>query len=721
MDDKKLEKYDSIPGLIQLVIFFQIFTNIVVLFNIPYLRQIIGFLYLTFIPGLVIVKVFNLSQKNILETLILAIGLDIAFLLFVGLLLNELLPIFGLASPLSTNSLLIAFNIITMAFIILLYYKKTNVSDLTNIIKLSDFPIKSIVFIIIIPLLSILGVAFVNGMNNNSILLLMLVFITIFISMSVLKNEILPPKLYLVAILAITFALIFHIAMITNYFLGWDFHSEYQVFELVNNKGFWDSTLTSVDENIAKGYSMLSVTILPTIYSKIIDINGTIIFKLLYPLMLALIPMVLYIFYSERMDKKIAYLSILFFISNLTFFGVDGFSAKQIVGEFFYVLLFMVIMKNDINAPKKWLLFTLFGIAMIISYYSLAYILLFFIFLPYLILTKSQFMSTSKKSVDIYMLFTFFVVTFTWYTYSNSSAQMNNLKVIVEQIVMNFGRDFFDISTRSTTVLRGIGLSQTTSFLHQIGSLVFYVSELLILIGFIKMFFTRKNKEDPIHLDKEYYIFASLNLIILFLCIAIPNFARFFRAERFYQTALIFLAPFFVLGGNTLFQFFLRIKKQTVATNLILIILVPFLLFQTGFIYEVTDDYNYSLPLSMYRMDRITLSSRIIDAKEVTAASWLSNRMNHSNGLVYGDFISTLKVLTSYGMLSTENFRDLSNTTRFTGKINYIYLREVNTLENKIIGANGSWNSTDVFPLVENRNNIYSNGASKIFFWGMGN
>ena len=200
------------------------------------------------------------------------------------------------------------------------------------------------------------------------------------------------------------------------------------------------------------------------------------------------------------------------------------------------------------------------------------------------------------------------------------------------------------------------------------------------------------------------------------MCIVIPNFARFFRAERFYQISLLFLAPFFVHGGSIFFKFFLRRKNILLTMNLILIVLIPLFLFETGFFYEMTGDSSYSLPLSMYRMDKVSLYYRIIDKKEIDAAVWLSDNMNRSNSLVYGDSISTLRVLTSYGMLNGENYRELTNTTKFESNINYVYLREVNTEENTIIAENGSWNLSDILPLMKGHSTIYSNGPDKIYF-----
>ena len=710
--DESLIKVNIVPFIVKVIILFQIFTNILVVIDIPYARQIFGFIYLTFIPGLVFLLAFKLWQGDYLETLLISIGLDIALLLFIGLLVNELLPIFNFNYPLSTEPLLIVLNIFVIASCLII----SKIDD-KNILKFSipSINIKPLVFIMVIPALSILGDVVVNNDGTNKLLFLMLALVALFMSISIINKKFLPNNLYALAIFAITFALIFHTSLITNYLIGWDYQSEYQVFKLVDNRAIWDYSFTSSDVNIAKGYSMLSVTILPTIYSKVAAIDGTTIFKVFYSLLLSLIPLCLYKFYSERMKNKISLLAIFFLISNLTFFSIEGFSATQIVGEFFYVLIFLIILKNNITPSKKWLFFVLFSSALVISYYSLSYILLFFLFLPYFIVSELSTFKILRKYITLEMLLLFFIITFTMYIYSNSSIQVLNLGTILQQIYLNFGKDFFNLAARSATVLSGLGLSQASSFLHLVGRIFFYVAEFFILIGFAKILLFKNNDED-FQIDREYVIFALLNLVILIMCIVIPNFARFFRAERFYQISLLFLAPFFVHGGSIFFKFFLRRKNILLTMNLILIVLIPLFLFETGFFYEMTGDSSYSLPLSMYRMDKVSLYYRIIDKKEIDAAVWLSDNMNRSNSLVYGDSISTLRVLTSYGMLNGENYRELTNTTKFESNINYVYLREVNTEENTIIAENGSWNLSDILPLMKGHSTIYSNGPDKIYF-----
>jgi uncharacterized membrane protein len=99
-----------------LILILLIATDFAVLLNIPFLRQLFGFLFLTIIPGILILQVLKLNKIGSTEKFVLSVGLSISFLMLFGLLINNLSLSLGYESPLSTHSILISFN---LAFIVL--------------------------------------------------------------------------------------------------------------------------------------------------------------------------------------------------------------------------------------------------------------------------------------------------------------------------------------------------------------------------------------------------------------------------------------------------------------------------------------------------------------------------------------------------------------------------------------------------------------------------
>jgi len=705
----KIMEKKSLSPLISTILTFQLLTDLVVILDIAYARQIIAFVYLTFVPGYAVLKVLKLDKGDFYESLLFTVGLSIALLMFVGLFLDLLLPIFGMNAPLTTMVLLGAMNAIVVPSCLAIHFRGIHVRWANHFF---DYP--SLLFMII-PLLGICGTLFVNYSGNNVILLIMLAVIAGLIVTGTVWRKILPEKIYPLAILVMAVALVFHSALVTNYLFGYDVHSEYNVFKQTDSAAYWNPTFSSVDDRIGKGHDMLSSTILPVIYSKIAAIQGTWLMKILFSLILSFVPLALYKLYSLKLRKEVAFFAAFFVMANFTFFGTDGFPTKQMVGEFYYVLLFFVLLKNEISNAQRSFFFVLFGASLVVSHYSMSYIFLLLISITWVLVAGMRHFNigpriTSRLSSSLILIF--FTTSFAWYIFTSTSAPFDAIVKVGEQVSQSFFVDFFNPLARTPTVLRGLGVAQSVSFGHQIGQIFFYAAELLIIVGVAIMMIKKENAK----FGHEYAILSVLNLMILVMAIVLPNFARYFRMERFYQVSLLFLAPFFVLGGEAVFDFITRRKHQALALKLILIVLIPFFLFETGFIYEVTRDYSYSIPLSNYRMDLLSKYDRIVDGKEVVAANWLLVNSVSSKTLVYGDYISTYKVLTSYALMSGETLRELLNTTQFTSGSNYVYLREVNTICDVMRSQFFNWNTSDVQWILNNQSLIYSNKDSMIFF-----
>ena len=70
------------------ILLIQSIVYVTVLLDVPVARQIIGFLYLTFIPGIIIIKLLKIDELDRLEMVLFSIGLSVAFLMLAGLSIN---------------------------------------------------------------------------------------------------------------------------------------------------------------------------------------------------------------------------------------------------------------------------------------------------------------------------------------------------------------------------------------------------------------------------------------------------------------------------------------------------------------------------------------------------------------------------------------------------------------------------------------------------------
>ena len=110
------------------ILLYILITDLSIILNIPVFRQVLGFTFLAFVPGLLILYILKLDRLGPIEKTVCSIGLSVSFSMFVGLLINLVYPFFSYSTPLSTNSLLTSFSVITLILTIIAYLRNRDTS-----------------------------------------------------------------------------------------------------------------------------------------------------------------------------------------------------------------------------------------------------------------------------------------------------------------------------------------------------------------------------------------------------------------------------------------------------------------------------------------------------------------------------------------------------------------------------------------------------------------
>lgn len=503
--------------VLQIAVYFVIYADILIA------RMIVCFLYLLFVPGFVILKVLSLKTPDASEKILFSVGLSIAFLMFIGVAINGIGKIF-FNNPLSLNLLILSINTVLLfvAFIV----NRQPSSNVTNSIRLelSKYLFLTLLCISLL-LLGSYGIFIVNYSGNSYFILLLIVAISIIISVVFAKENIFPLNFYPFLLLIIFLCTLLFVAtsysLVTPYITGsGDQWLEYFTFRSTGN--FWYSQL----QTNSPFYSMLSITILPAIFSTITAMDTSFLFKLLYPLVASFVAIGAYKLYQTQTDNKTAFLATFFLITISIGKGMGP--SRQEIAELFYVLLFLILLKKDIAPPKKTLLLIVFGVALILSHYSLTYLFLLtmiasFVILIFLDYSKTGQIRGFQEKIPLTFIVVVSVCSFAWYVFINGSAAFKPLTDMVSTVVSNLNQ-FFNPSSRGTA-LEGLGLVQTTSIYNSISSALFILTEFLMLLGFISLLI---GKNKSLRFSIEYKIFASLNMAIIVINILLPRIADTF-------------------------------------------------------------------------------------------------------------------------------------------------------------------------------------------------
>jgi uncharacterized membrane protein len=308
-------------------------------------------------------------------------------------------------------------------------------------------------------------------------------------------------------------------------------------------------------------------------------------------------------------------------------------------------------------------------------------------------------------------------LSFAWYIFTAQGAIFDIVTETSNHIYRNLTTEFFNPESRGATVLTGLGVLGPPTYIHLIGRMFFYTTVFLMIVGFITLLI----EQNGMNADREVLrVIVSLNMVILLMTIIVPNLATTFGMKRFYVITLVFMAPFCIFGGEKILTSLHKLKmpsprKEYSALILLVTVLIPFFLFQSGFVYEVSKVESWVVPLSRFRMPPREVAERILFETEVFGAKWLSTYRDE-NFIVYADYVSKSHVLTSYGSIYYYWMADLSNATTIIDSESFVYLRRLNIVYGRWEGDyTNYYNTSDISNLLSMQNNIYSNGECDIY------
>jgi uncharacterized membrane protein len=681
MNNWEIKKFLTVVLAIQIVVWGLIGLDAIGL-RIPIVREFFGFIYLTFIPGILILRVLKLHKLDNIETLLYSVGLSVATLMLSGVFINTFYPLFGISGPFSIIPLIITISIIVLVLGILSYVRDKDFSD-PSFIDVNEVLSPPALFLCLVPFLSILGTYLFN-FYNSIILLMFLIFIIGIIALLIGFDKFIPKNLYPLAVFVIAISLLFSKSLISMYIWGWDIPYELYYSNLIVTNSIWDPAIGHYLN------AMLSIIIFAPIYSIVTNMSVVWVFKIIYSLLFSLVPLGMYQVVRKQSDNKIAFLSAFFFMSIYTFYAEMPQLARQEMAELFLVLLILLMISGDMNKLKRAILLIVFGFSLVVSHYALSYIYLFSLISAWLIVALMNipiFSRIENRAITSTFVLILTTLTLTWYMYVSSSCLFHALIHVHNHITSSIFTDF--LNPEKVEGLKVI-LTKIELPLHKVHKYLHLLSQFFIFVGVVTVMLKPKEMK----FKREYMAFSLVNLAICIATITIPYVGSTLNTSRVYHITLIFLAPFCVIGAITICKFFYKViripwtnEKRINSLKVFSIFLVILLLFSTEFIYIIAKDRTSTLG-----------DYPRFNEQEVLGAKWLNNV---KSGAIYADYYRTLLSTGFNGMAGRYIPEDSNKIERNA----YIIVGKYNIINNLIkIGPNRCINTSEI---TKNRDKIY--------------
>jgi len=515
-------------------------TDIAILLDIPVLRQILGFLCFITIPGLLIVYTLKLHEISFLKKLVLSVGLSLSFLIFVGLLINTLLPWFGYSQPLATTPLALCLSLAIVILGIIAYWRNKGVIQFTFIPKLSaDIKNKLLwpmLFPLLFPLLAVIGRNVMDTGGSNVILMALFLLISLYIILLMWQNKKIPQVTYPIAIGMISLTLLLSRTLMSNYLVGDDIYAEYRVFQMASQNLHW--SLAAWHSNVN---ASLSVSLLPAIFQSILKINPVYMYKVVFMLPISLIPIIGYVIYEKYMGRFYGFLASFFFIAQFPFMYLLTGHMRLGMALIPFSLVVMVLSDDQIAGLNKKILFLVFIFSTVVEYYVLPVILLFIMFVLWLVPKISKGSLGSQPISIISAVILPSLLIYFWWGQLTATALTDYIffsREVFVNLVNIFSEEVREIGVTIVYTLPPFSLPMQVPGMIQRSAFVF------VGIGVVSMLM---RKEQRVRFS-SYVTLSVASLILLVAIIVLPFVSIGYAGTRLYLQVLIVLAPAFIIG-----------------------------------------------------------------------------------------------------------------------------------------------------------------------------
>ena len=389
--------------VVALVIAAQVSAALVLTGICPFVLNVAAGLFLLIVLPVMLVhaKINWPDSIKPYEALVYSLAMVILGIMVVGLLINQVLPLVGVARPLDrvpvTATLLIALTALAGWRI-----KRWRLYDGHCVAKRAAYACPVIggrdqallVAGAIMVLASVAGALRLNNGAGGSVTVAMLILAGVIIVAVFSWRRRLNDSTIMVTIYLLSVSLLLMTSLRGWYVTGHDIQREFRVFDYASITGVWSMAWFRDAYN-----ACVSLTILPTIIERTTGIPEAYIYKAAYQFLYALCPVLIYMIARRFASKPVSILGAVYLVAFPTFFNDMPFLIRQEVAFFFLGTALLLVTDRDLPVRTRQIAFIIFGIAIILSHYSTTYVLLFVLVLGWIATNGHAFSRKLREKV----------------------------------------------------------------------------------------------------------------------------------------------------------------------------------------------------------------------------------------------------------------------------------------------------------------------------------
>jgi uncharacterized membrane protein len=323
-------------------------------------------------PTLVVRRLLRPVLPGRATAWLVAGGFAITMAMVTALLVNTLLPFAGVVRPLNTPALAIA-DALAIAALIGVDRWRNGVAEPVRAPSMTlptgFWPVASLGAVCLIG--AVAGPIRLNNGFGPTVSAVDLVLVAALLGLLLVRHKEYGGPVIASGIYCAAAAVLLLTSLRGWYITGHDIQREYLVFQLTDSLSHWRISAFQDPYN-----ACMSITLLPTEFTRLTGIPGLYVFKIVLPLLFAVTPVLVYRTGQHLAPRPVALLGAVYFLSFPTFFTDMTFLGRQ---EIAFVLLgCATLVLSDPDGPpvpKRIVFVSLVG-GIVLSHYSTTYVVI---------------------------------------------------------------------------------------------------------------------------------------------------------------------------------------------------------------------------------------------------------------------------------------------------------------------------------------------------------
>jgi uncharacterized membrane protein len=352
---------------------FTVMVNTLVLIipQFDLLKAILGFIWLFLLPGWMITRIIRLSTPSAWERIAFTVGFSVLAVMATGLAVNTLLPLFHVVHPLAVPNLVFGIDAVWLGLLIAQFLRSRG-RLLTLTLPRPNRPgIVAALAGLPMVALAALGAISLNNGGSGLYTYLMLVYAVAYLGILLRRRDKLPESALATGIYLVALSCLLMTSLRGWFTTGHDIQREYKVFMLTLTHLRWDMAYYQDAYN-----ACLSITILPTVVRQILGINEVFVYKTVFQMLFAIVPVLVYLITRRYSTRLIALLASIYFIAFPTYAQDMPMLNRQEVAFLFMGLIFLTMFNDTWSLNRRRLLVAGLGLGVVLSHYSTTYTML---------------------------------------------------------------------------------------------------------------------------------------------------------------------------------------------------------------------------------------------------------------------------------------------------------------------------------------------------------